>query len=213
MRSTALVLLGFLATGAAVAEEEMRTIERRFDVTAEHRVFLDLPLGTIQVEAGAPGRAEIEIIVSCGSDSGRCRERAEEIYLDAAEHQRSLSLEIRGLSNRLTRRPSVEVHLRLPGDTALEIDLGVGEVYMTDLRGDVEVDLGVGEVTIFAAEEAVGELRLSVGVGDIDLQPRRRTQSDSGFLFLGNELRWNDGPGSAYFAIDVGVGEINVTLD
>lgn len=216
MRSTALLLIGFLAASAAGAvgtDLEVRTIEHRFEITDGREVLLDLPLGVIYVESGQPGRVEIDIVIQCDSPSERCRARADEIYLDADERRGSLSLDIRGFSGKLRGRPSVEVHLRLPTKSAIAIDLGVGEVEITGIRGDVEVDLGVGEVTIFAAEEVVRSLRLAAGVGDVDLRPRRSGQSDSGFLFLGNELHWDEGPGDASFSVDVGVGEVNVTLE
>lgn len=213
MRKAIIFTLGLLAAGAAGADVEVRTIERQFEVGPEHEILLDVPLGTVRVEAGEPGRVDVTIVVTCGSRSARCRERAEEIYLDESLRRRSLALDVRGLSNKLTSRPSVEVILGMPGASDLEVDLGVGELEIEDLRGDLELDVGVGEVDVFTAEAAVGSLRLSVGVGGVDIQPRRRGQSDSGFLFLGNEVVWDEGPGEAYFVIDVGVGEINVVLE
>ncbi len=202
-----------LTAGPAAADTVIRTIERSFDVTEEHVVVLDVPIGEIHVEPGSRGRVEVEVIVSCGSRSSRCRERAEEVELDDSLRRRSLSLEISGQSNKLTSRPSLEVHLRLPAASGLEIDLGVGEIDVSGLRGDLEIDLGVGEVRISADEDVIGSVELAAGVGDVDLRPRRSSQSDSGFLFLGNELYWGDGPGEAHLSVDVGVGDAQVTLE
>ena len=213
MRNSFFLAAGLLVASAAAADVEIRTIRKHFEVDAEHEILLDVPIGTVIIEAGEPGRVDIEIVVSCSGRSARCRQRAEEVYLDESLRRRSLALDVRGLSNKLTSRPSVDIVLTLPADNDLEVDLGVGELQTQDLRGDLELDIGVGEVDIFAAEEAIGTIRLSVGVGSADIYPRRRNQADSGFLFLGNEVYWNDGPGEAYVVIDVGVGEINVTLE
>ena len=213
MRNIVVIAAAVLAATGAAADVEIRSIEKHVEITAEHEILLDVPLGRVRVEVGEANRVDVKILVSCGSRSSRCRERAEEVYLDESLRRRSLALEVRGLSNRLTSRPTVEVILAIPQGNDLEIDLGVGELEIEDLWGDLEIDVGVGEVDVFTAEEAVGTVRLSVGVGSADLYPRRRGQSDSGFLFLGNEIDWHDGPGEAYYVIDVGVGEINVTLE
>lgn len=213
MRNVLFLTLGLLLASGVAADDEIRTIERQFEVGAEHKILLDVPIGKVHIEAGEAGRVDVTIVVSCSSRSARCRARAEEVYLDESLRRRSLALDVRGLSNKLTSRPSIEVFVGLPANNDLEVDLGVGDLEIEDLRGDLELDVGVGEVEVFAAEEAVGSVRLSVGVGGANIHPRRRGQSDSGFLFLGNEIYWEDGPGEAYYVIDVGVGEINVILD
>lgn len=212
-RLVPIIALLFAVATAAAADVEIRRIVERFEVTAEHEILLDVPLGEVHVEAGEPGRVEIEIVVLCGSDSERCRERAADVHLDDSLRRHSLALDIRGYSNKLTNRPSVEVRITMPPANDLEVELGVGDLQIEDLAGDLEVEVGVGEVDLFAREEVVGTLRLSVGVGEANLYPRKRGQDDSGFLFLGNEVVWDEGPGEAYLVIDVGVGEIDVTLE
>ncbi len=208
---TPVLALALLSPAPVVADTEIRRIEEQFDVSAEHDILLEVPIGELSIEPGVRGRVEIEIVVSCGSR--RCRERAEDVYLDDALRQRSLTLEVRGLENKLTARPSLAVTLRMPPGNALEIDLGVGEIKAKGLRGSLDIDLGVGEARIAASEEDVRSIRLEVGVGDLVLRPERDDQEDSGFLFLGNELYWDDGPGRADLSVDVGVGEIRVDLE
>lgn len=205
-------LLATIAT-AARADVEVRRITEGFDVTAEHEILLDVPVGEVRVAAGEPGRVEIEIIVLCDSHSERCRDRAEDIHLDGRLRRHSLSLEVRGYSNKIVNKPSIEVLLTMPAENDLEVELGVGELDIEDLAGDIEAEVGVGEIDVFVREAVVGSVRVSVGVGEASLHPHRRGQNDSGFLFLGNEVEWDDGPGEAYLVIDVGVGEADVTLE
>ena len=73
--------------------------------------------------------------------------------------------------------------------------------------------VGVGEVAVFAEQSSIGSLDLTVGVGSADISPRPRGQSSSGFLFLGNEIFWDDGDGDAHYSIEVGVGEIEIRLE
>jgi hypothetical protein len=212
-RTWILLLAAALAAGAANAETEVRTIEKHYEIGSGHEVLLDLPVGEVIVEAGRGREVDVEIVISCRSRSERCREQAEEVYLDESEREHTLALDVRGLSGRVTSRPSVDVRLRMPEEAAFELDMGVGEVRVTGLRADVEIDVGVGEVTVAVPEKAVGSLRLAVGVGDVELEPERDDQSDSGFLFLGNEISWDQGPGKAHLAVDVGVGDVTVRLE
>jgi hypothetical protein len=202
-----------VATPPLAADVEIRTIERAFSIDDDQEIVLDIPLGELLVTTGEPGKVVIEVVVKCSSSSRRCRERAGEIYLDDSLRRRSLNLEIGGYSNKLTSRPSVEIHLTMPAGSGLEVDMGVGEIEIEGLDGDVEVDLGVGEVRLLTRQEQVGSLRLAVGVGSADIRPRPRRQSSSGFLFFGNEIFWNEGEGTGSYVVDVGVGEVEVRLD
>ena len=206
---TALLLLA----APASADVEVRSITRSFEVTSDQEIVLDVALGDVVVTAGDANRVEIEIIVTCGSSSRRCRGRAEEIRLDEADRGRSLRLEVEGYSNRLTNRPGVEVRLGIPAANALAAEIGVGSVRVEDLVGKISIDLGVGEVTVFVDPEQIGSIRLNVGIGSADIHPRPREQWSSGFLFLGNEIYWEEGDGKGRIIVDVGVGEAMVRLN
>lgn len=210
--ATTLLALAATATAAA-ADVEVRRITRQLEVGGEHQILLDVPVGEVRIEPGEAGRVAIEIVILCDSDSRRCRRYADDIYLDDSLHRHTLSLKLRGDSHRLTGRPSIEVRLAVPPGNDLEVELGVGELHIEDLTGDVDADVGVGEVEVFAREAIVGAVHLSAGVGEADLRPHRRGQSESRVLFLGDEVSWNDGPGEARLVIEVGVGEVEVILD
>ena len=53
--------------------------------------------------------------------------------------------------------------------------------------------------------------RLGVGIGEASLSVGGRSIEGSGWL--GNRVRWGDGAGPARVAVNLGVGEIAVTLD
>lgn len=214
IRFVLLLTLAAAVGGVAptLADYEIRTIEREFSID-EQVVVLDVPLGDLFIIAGESGRVGIEVVVTCGSRSRRCRERAEEIFLEDRQRRRSLSLEIDGYSNKLTSRPHIDIYLTMPAGNGLEVDMGVGDVEVDGLDGAVEIDLGVGDVIVSSPESRLGSLRLSVGVGTTNVSPRLSRQSTSGFLVFGNEVYWDEGKGRGDYAIDVGVGEIAVVLD
>ena len=59
MRVVSAIALGFLLAGSASADAEIRTIERQFEVGPEHEILLDVPIGTLRIEAGESGNASL----------------------------------------------------------------------------------------------------------------------------------------------------------
>jgi hypothetical protein len=208
----AAIALVLLAVPAA-ADVDVRSIDRSFKVDSDQQIILKMPLGEVEVVAGDPGKVEIEVVVTCGNSSTRCRSRAEEIRLEDTARSRSLILEIEGYSNKLTNRPGVEVRLRIPTDSELKTEIGVGSMKIEDLTGDVSVEVGVGDVRVYVDPDRVGSVRLEVGVGSAEIHPDSQDQWSSGFLFLGNEVYWDEGEGESHIRVDVGVGEAMVRLD
>jgi hypothetical protein len=211
--TTLLCIALVLLAAPASAEVEVRSITRSFEVASGEEILLDFPLGDVVVTAGDPGQVEIKIVVTCSNSSRRCRERAEQIRLDDTHRGGRLHLEIEGYSNRLTSRPSVEAILSIPATSTLTAEIGVGSMRVEDLAGDINIDLGVGDVTVFADPAQIGSIRLEVGIGAAEIQPQPRDQWSSGFLFLGNEIYWEEGDGEGRIIIDVGVGEALVRMN
>jgi hypothetical protein len=216
MRKSSLILAAIALVLLAVpvaADVDVRSIERSFEVDSDQQIILKLPLGEVEVVAGDQNRVEIEIVVTCGNSSARCRSRAEEIRLEDANRSRSLILEIEGYSNKLTNRPGVEVRLRIPADSEFRSEVGVGSMRVENLTGDVSIEVGVGDVRAYVDPDRIGSIRLEVGVGSAEIRPEPRDQWSSGFLFLGNEVYWDEGAGKSHIRVDVGVGEAMVRLD
>ncbi len=201
-----------LATLPLVAEE-VRVLKHDFPLLPLQGIYLDLPVAEIAIEGGAGERVSAELVVQCARFSRSCREKAEAINLRGRNHGDDLMLWIEGLPEPVRRRPNLSLRLKVPRDRALDIDLGVGEVAVFGMEGDLQIDVGVGDVDVQIAEREVGSVRLDVGVGGADLAPRQQDVASSGFLFLGKELEWRHGIGEAQVLVDVGVGEVDVRLN
>ena len=96
----------------------------------------------------------------------------------------------------------------LSGD--LTVDLGVGDVEAVTVSGDVNIDIGVGEASVEAAAADYGRVDGSGGVGNAQLTVRGEKISSSGFV--GKSAKWT-GPGDRVIEISVGVGDAKVTLE
>jgi hypothetical protein len=102
-----------------------------------------------------------------------------------------------------------DVEIRgIAGD--LTIDAGVGDVVAEAVSGDISIDVGVGDAVVRAAAADYGSVEGSGGVGDAKLVVRGERISSSGFV--GKSAEWT-GEGSRSIEISMGVGDAEVILD
>lgn len=176
---------------------------------------IDVPVGEVHVDATDGDQVETRLVVQCNQRSQRCRDRAAGVHLVSKRSDDGLALEISEYGrdgHHGFHHPDLELRLSVPSSLALEIDMGVGELEVEGMEGDVSVDLGVGETRIVMPESAVRSVSIDVGVGEAHLSPPQPETHRQGFLFLGNEVDWKEGAGRARISVDVGVGEASVRL-
>jgi hypothetical protein len=218
--AASLVATLMLATLAAPALAERKVVvgeeSKAFAVEGARRLKLDVPVGEIHVQAGGGDRIEARMELRCSSFSRRCRERAAQLHLTPIHSGDDVSLRLRGErgddDGRRSQQPEIDLRLTVPAALALFVDMGVGELDVDGVEGDVTVDLGVGEARLDLPESAVKSVALDVGVGEAHLSPRSHEAHREGFLFLGNEVDWREGTGRSRVTVDVGVGEAHVRL-
>jgi len=211
-RVSTIVALAVLLAAPALAEQRVRTLEEQFEIAPSDALRLDVPVAQLEVRGTTGDEVRVEMDVTCGVSS-RCRERAEDLRLEVRDRSGAIEVRVEGYSKNGRQNPEIDIVVEVPAGRSLEIDLGVGTLDVASMEGDITISHGVGEVTVTMAEDAIHEVSLDVGVGDADIWPRRENVERSGFLFLGNELRWDGGPGRADVVVDLGVGEARVLLN
>ena len=220
-RATWLAALLALAGLASPALAERKVVvgedSKAFPLEGARRLELDVPVGEIHVRAGGGDRIEARLELRCSSFSRRCRERAAQLRLAPVHRGDEVSLRLRPEGGddegvRRSHHPEIDLRLTVPASLALFVDMGVGELDVDGIEGDVTVDLGVGEARLDLPESAVKSVALDVGVGEAHLSPRSQEVHREGFLFLGNEVDWREGTGRSRVVVDVGVGEAHVRL-
>lgn len=216
MRMHRLLPALLLVAAPALADDDVtvRSESAAFPATETRRVSVEVPVGEIDVASATGDRVEVRLDVRCDEDSRRCRERAAAIRLRPQRDGADLSLELAGYprNTRMDDGPQALIELRVPAGIAVRLELGVGEIEVRRVEGDVDIELGVGEALVEMDESAVRAVTLDVGVGEARLSPRPQGTRSSRFLFLGNEVDWDEGPGSARVDVEVGVGEGTVRL-
>lgn len=211
--AAALALSLALASPGAADDDQrrVRTLNGDFPTAGVERVELRMSPGTLKIEPSPDGRLRVELGAWCGLDDGRCEERAEELSLESSRKGNTLEVRVEGLSGLSSLRLHVRGRILVPQGKSLEVDFPAGELTIRGVRGDLTVDAGAGEVTITMREGDVRSVRLGVGIGEASLAVAGRSVEGSGWL--GHKVRWGEGRGPSRVVVNLGVGEVGLTLD
>lgn len=214
----AAVLLPALAGAPAVAwgldpEGEGRTISRDLQVQQIQEVRIDFPHGELEIESGEPGRVEVRLLADCERGGDRCRDRLERLAVESRSTQDALEIRIEGVPRHSSKGLRLRLRIRVPAEQRVDVDMGAGELRVTDLGRDLRVHLGAGEIEIRLPESAVGVVDLEAGVGETSLRVRGREVDGERRHLVGGSLHWDEGPGEAHVEAEVGAGEVQVRLD
>ncbi|MEO8504510.1 MAG: hypothetical protein ABI609_11480 [Acidobacteriota bacterium] len=178
-------------------------------------IRLELPIGEIEVRGDGAGELRAELEVRC--DPRRdCGQRLDGVHLDTHREGRELRFAVHGYP-RLLRSAGMEVRgvVHVPASAALDIDMRIGELHLSelDLRNDVHIDMGVGKVRVALPEHRLRRVKLDSGIGDARLRTRSERLEASRSLLIGAKLDWRRGTGESTLAVDLGIGEVTVELD
>lgn len=210
----ALVVL-LLATSPVAGEERetVRTIRQAFAATGVERLALELPVGEARILGEERGDVQVVLELRCEPERKRCADLAREVTLESSTRGGRLALELRGFDGGPRRDLVFSGVVRVPAGIALGVDMGIGELEIESLAGDVEAELGVGEMNLHLPFDAMRAVSLAAGIGETNLHlPIGRHTSERSHL-VGSETDWREGPGQADLDAEVGVGEVNVRLD
>ena len=201
-----------LIGGSVQAATVVRSLEHTLTLESNETLDLDLPIGDLRVVASATAEARITVDIECSRGRRRCESAAEDLEIRVRRRAHRQILEIEGWPRWGTSGLSVRVVASVPPTTPVSVDMGVGEITVEGLESDLWIDLGVGKIDVEMASAAVRSVNLDSGIGEssVTLDGRRVGGKRS---FLGGEVDWSDGEGSARIEIDLGVGEITVKLD
>jgi len=232
MTRTTIALLVCLAVAIPAAAGSTRTIDGAVSADGITKMRLDAGVGDIIVTA-VDGAAEITVEVRLEPRRGgffssmkKAQREVDEAELRMDVSRGVLRLEIETDTNdrHFEENWTIEVPARVDFDLdlgvgdvevtglrgSLNADIGVGDIAAESVRGDVNLDVGVGEARVVGAAADYGSVAGSGGVGDSRLMVRGEKVSSSGFV--GHSAEWT-GDGEHYIEIEIGVGDARVTLE
>jgi hypothetical protein len=209
----ALTLAAVAVLAAPPARAVMLTTDTHaFQVSAKHRIRLEFPVGELKVVPTDGSTVRFDIKVRCrGGSTEYCEEMADRLILDSDDTGGTLSLKLHKFTHWNNHGMTVIGQLEVPRALALDIEMGVGELDITGLEGDIDVDLGVGDADIRASRVQASHVSVETGIGDAEIRGGGSGTRSRGFI--GSHALWTDGDGHASVHLHVGVGDATVRLE
>lgn len=212
MKKTALILAAALLwVLPAGADEVIRSFRQQIPIANTHKIHLDFPIAELNVDSGPGNQVGLDVKVRCKEKTGRCADRAHELELVFDNSGEVFKIQMKKYPKwHRSRNLKIVAHITVPRDLALSADLGVGEMRIHDVAGDLDVNLGVGHVNVDLPKAAFASVNLDTGIGESSLVAGGRRYESSGLMT--REVRWTEGTGHSRVKVDCGVGEIDVVL-
>lgn len=175
-------------------------------------VHLKFPVGDLRVEATEGSEVELEITARCkGWGRDDCEDRARRIHVETDDSGGRLDFVVEGYPKFHSGDFNLRGVLRVPARMDLDLDMGVGDLRVADVQGDMRVELGVGNADIRTSSTAVRSVDVQAGVGDADVIARGSRTRRHGFV--GATASWDEGRGRSEVTLHVGVGDATVRVD
>ena len=206
MIARSLLSLGLAVSMNALASADCRTIEQEFDAAKLEKIGVDVRVGELRVTASDDDKLHVAVEV-CERRGwfGWRRHKAADATLDVDDDEESIALAIK------QKHYTEDWTVRMPAAAALDADVGVGDVTIEGLQGDIRLDVGVGDAEIRGKAADYGRVSGDAGVGDVHVS------SDSGEshterALVSDSVNWIAG-GKSSISADLGVGDADITLD
>lgn len=200
------------APQAGPGASAIRTFEQAIPSGDAASVHAILRIGDLEIIGTDTAEARAEVTITCDSgDKDRCVDAARKIGLAWVRDNNVLRLRVTGTSRLASRHISVQTRLQVPHKLPLEIDVGVGDVFMKEVAADVEVDVGAGDVNLRLKKADVRAVNLDVNAGAAELYVDGGKVEGSGLVH--RALNWKGGEGRAVIEVDIGSGDARIHLD
>jgi len=201
-----------LATPYEANATLLETDSRTFPVTANHRVRLEFPIGELHVIPTTESHVSFDLRVRCkGRSLEHCAELADQLILESDDSDGLLHLKLDNYPKWTRKGFTVICEVRVPRALALRVEMGVGQLEIEGLEGDLDVDLGVGQAEIRTPRARAREVSVTTGIGDANISGAEAATERA--RFLGSRVFWSRGQGRAEVRVNVGVGEGTVRLE
>jgi len=201
-----------LATPAFAGSDYLQTDTKAYPVTPGHKVYIEFPVGHLQVEASDGDKVRLTIGVKCrDGDLDDCTTWAKRLRLVTEDDGRILYIKLDKYPKWHSGRNTVQAVLQVPRNLAMTVEMGVGDLEIVGMGGELELELGVGDADVRVPRASVSDVQVEVGVGDAAIQGAGSKSGSRGWI--GRTVRYSAGPGTSRVHLEVGVGEGTVRLD
>ncbi len=198
---------------AVMPTEPVRVIEQPVSIGAAHKAKITLSIGEVAVLGEETDQIVVRTLIYCEKatrDLKRCEPDSRDLSLSVVTDGDRLAIDVKGISDAISRRLRVRQEVRVPSRLPIEVDVRSGDVRVDGMRADVRVSVRQGSVNLHLPASDVHQLELDAG-SQIELlvggQTIRGTSS------VGNKLSWEVSGGTSQVRAGVAIGGLWVTLD
>jgi len=227
----AVLLLVLAATPANAAET--KSVNGDYSTGDARRLELDIPFGQLHVRGTDGSKVVVRVTATCeGAD---CDEFFKEFHLESSTRGATLRVKLDGATFRdswnldgdassrgwshskhkgrghVDRDADIEIVVEVPRSLEVDLNMGAGRIDIRDLSKGLSIDLGAGEIAVRMAAKNVGTVDVKMAVGGTTIHEGGRTREYA--RVLGGPVRWHDGKGDAGIDVNVGAGDVDVTLE
>jgi len=206
MHHTSLATAVFLslASTACLAQESI-LLEKNIAVSANSELHINIPVGELRLESYAGQQVQLQIEVKeSKTKSWFSSADLSEVELSQQQDQQKLQLSVAGED--VTQKWTVKV----PQHVDLDLAIGVGDALLVGINADLGMDIGVGSAEVKLAHDNYSRISLDAGVGDAKLKSFQNVEVEK--ALVSTEVDWQ-GTGKYNINVDVGVGDVQVSLD
>lgn len=230
-RTLIFLLIAGLGMATTLAASDVRTLRAEVESATIKTVELEAGVGDVDINIGSGTMivASVEIRPRRGgifSSLKAAEKQVQQATFKPVARRDTLRLKITGIEG--DRRFDEEWTVTIPAHLALSVELGVGDIEVSNTAAGLDLEVGVGEVTL---ELNGGPVDVEVGVGDITIRgpaaAYRSAEAASGVGdvqiladgrkiigegFIAHSAEWL-GAGDAKIEAESGVGDIRIVLE
>ena len=196
------LLLSAVAAAPAMAKD-VKHINKTLDVEQGKQIELSVPVGSLNVNTCDCSEITLDITIE-PSDGWSLFGKTDvsELELGIKDRSSRLSFEINEDDVKQTWT------VTLPASSPLAIEMGVGDVEITELNNDLNADVGVGSIDIATSADDYRLITLQSGVGDTSIRGFNGDVNEKRSIVSSNTSY--HGKGRFDIDIEVGVGEVDI---
>jgi hypothetical protein len=230
----AVLLLALAATPARA--DETRNLAGEYPVGQARRLEVSVPFGEVRIEGTDAPRVRIRVQASCHDDD--CEEFLKGLRLESSNRGGTLHVKLEGTrihdgwdldsddkengwgehfrrgrddDDGDSHDSDISVVVEVPRALKVDLNIGAGEVNVEGLRQDLSIDMGAGEINVRMQARHVGSVDVNMAIGETTIHQGGRTREYT--RVLGGPVRWREGKGDVGIDVNIGAGDVDVTLD
>ncbi|MEM7083939.1 MAG: DUF4097 family beta strand repeat-containing protein [Pseudomonadota bacterium] len=187
--------------------------EKRLSTNANraNKIVLEVPSGDVRINATHGSQINANLEIRCDTNNGNCLRLAERVKLEEALIDNVLYIRPTERSRYAFRHAQTDYRIDVPANTPLKINMGFGALRVAGLRNELIIDMSAGDIDVEMARSEVRTVWADANFGDAQLVGAEGGGSERRLL-VGAEADWRDGKGAHDIIVNLGAGDITVTL-